>query len=195
MITFEQLPLKEQLELRRAFDKDPGTIELDRQASYFHRNKQFVQALQLRQEIDRQWKCLKESYIADYKKVVEETVKLSDLHLSEEILQPLLENIITLFICCSIIETAYFEADEILKGVNKDYSIGNFSDLANIVNSVKKKLKYLQDETGYMDDLYWYDSCDKHYEMIKNKARSILKKKGNIKRWGQNFRKYIDGTL
>jgi hypothetical protein len=64
-----------------------------------------------------------------------------------------------------------------------------------MIGIVESHLKFLQTETGYMDDLAWGEGCDKQYEMIRNKARSIMKKKDDINRWGQNLKKYIDGTL
>ena len=48
------------------------------------------------------------------------------------------------------------------------------------------------------DDQMKYELLQKYvheYEMIKNKARSIMKKKDNVERWGQSLKKYIDGTL
>jgi len=195
MMTFEQLPKEEQLKLKQAFLKDPGIQKLDNMAIYFQKHNDFIKALETRKEIDRQWEYVKQQHCKDYDNVIEETIKLSELNLPNEVLQPLLENIISIFICCCIIETAHYDANELLKKFNKNYSMDNFQDLVDLINNVKKKLKYLSDETGYMDDLYWYDSCDKFMDMVKNKARSILKKKDSINRWGNNFKKYIDGTL
>ena len=96
---------------------------------------------------------------------------------------------------CDIIETAHFNANEILKSHNKNASLDNYDDLKTMIGIVESHLKFLQTETGYMDDLAWGEGCDKQYEMIRNKARSIMKKKDDINRWGQNLKKYIDGTL
>lgn len=195
MITWEQVPLQEQQKLRLAFNNNPSIVKLDNIASTLQNQRDYIGALKIKQEIEAQWEYVKKAHLKDYEDVVEEAVKLSDLNLPIEILQPLLENVITIFMCCAIIETSHYDGNELLKKFNKDYSMDNFSDLVSLIDNVKKKLKYLQDTTGYMDDLYWYDCCDKFHEMVKSKARSILKKKNDIERWGKNFKKYIDGTL
>lgn len=194
-MTFEQLPKNEQEQLRKAFLNDPGILKLEQASIMYQKNHNYIAALECKKSIEKEWEYVKQEHCKDYDRVINETVKLSELHLSHEVLQPLLENLLTIFMCCDIIDTAYFNANEILKKVNKSYSIDNFSDLVSLIKNVKKKINYLQDTTGYMDDLIWGDSCDKHYEMLKSKSRSILKKKDDINRWGQNLKKYIDGTL
>lgn len=194
-MNWNQVPLEEQGRLYQAFLNNQGIIKLSNLASEYIKTKQYIQALETKKEITAQWEYVKQQHLKDYDKVIEETVKLSDLHLSEEILHPLLENIISIFMCCCIIETAHFNANEILKKVNPDYSMDNFADLVSLIDNVNKKLKYLQVTTGYMDDLYWYDICDKFHDMVRNKARSILKRKDDINRWKGNLKKYIDGTV
>ena len=192
-MTWDRIPLEEQLKLRKAFENNEGIKKLDNLASKLQKNKDYIGALECKKEIEARWEHVKNSHCKDYDKVVEETVKLSDLNLPKEILQPFLKNIISIFICCSIIETCHFDANEIIKKANPDYSVDNFSDLVSLIDNVKKKLKYLQETTGYMDDDFWYDTCDKFQIMVNNKAFSILKKKDT--NWSNNLKKYIDGTL
>ena len=199
MVTWEQIPLKEQRDLRLAFLNDPLIKKLDLLASQFQNSKLFIEALETRKEIDKKWEHTKKVYLDSvqpkYNETVNETIKLSKLGLPEDKLQALIENMITIFMACDIIDTAYFNANEILRNHDPNASLDNFNDLKNTIDSVQSHLKFLQSETGYMDDLAWGEGCDKHYEMIKNKARSIIKKKDDVSRWGKNLKKYIDGTL
>lgn len=195
MITWEQVPPKEQQKLREAFCKNPSIIKLDQLATQLQRNRDFIGALNTKKEIEAQWEYVKQTYLKSYDNTIQETVKLSQLGLPEDKLQSLVENMLTIFMACDIIETAHLNANDILKSHDKNASLDNFNDLTSFVDRVKAHLKFLQTETGYMDDLAWGDGCDKQYEMIRNKARSIMKKKDDIKRWGQNLKKYIDGTL
>lgn len=195
MITWEQIPHQEQQALRLAFCNDPSIKELDQLATQLQHNMDFMGALNVKKEIEAQWEYVKQTHLKSYNKTIQETVKLSQLGLPEDKLQSLVENMLTIFMACDIIETAHMNANEILKKHNKNYSLDNFNDLTSFIDRVKAHLRFLQSETGYMDDLAWGDGCDKQYEMIRNKARSIMKKKDDIKRWGQNLKKYIDGTL
>ena len=199
MITWEQVPLKEQQALRLAFVNDPSIKKLDQLAAQLQHNRDFIGALEVKKEITAQWEYVKQTHLKSiqpkYDKTVNETLKLSELGLPEDKLQTLVENMITIFMACDIIETAHFNANEVLKSHNKNASLDNYDDLKTMIGIVESHLKFLQTETGYMDDLAWGDGCDKQYEMIRNKARSIMKKKDDINRWGQNLKKYIDGTL
>lgn len=194
MITWEGLPVDERIALRKAFEADPEIIHMEQAATAYQRAHNFIKALEIKKEIDKQWNYVKQVHIEHYMKTVNETVKLSSLGLPEEINQLVIENILTIFIACDLIETAHFNANEALKKVNHSYSMDNFQDLTSLVGGVKRHLKFLQTETGYMDDLAWGEGCDKQYEMTRNKARAIMKKK-DMARWGQNLKKYIDGTL
>lgn len=195
MITWEQVPPQEQQKLRLAFVNNPSIKKLDETAIRLQKNRDYIGALKVKEEIAAQWEYIKQTHLEHYKDTIQETVKLSKLGLPEDKLQKLIENMLTIFMACDIIETAHMNANEILKSHDKNYSLDNFNDLTSLIDRVKAHLKFLQSETGYMDDFAWGDGCDKQYEMTRNKARAIIKKKDNIKRWGQNLKKYIDGTL
>lgn len=195
MMTWEQVPLEEQQKLRVAFCNNPSIKKLDQLATKLQRNGDFIGALNLKKEIEAQWEHVKHTHMKSYDNTVQETVKLSELGLPDDKVRSLVENMLTIFMACDIIETAYLNANEILKKHDKNTSLDNFDDLTSLIDRVKSHLRFLQNETGYMNDLAWGDGCDKQYEMIKNKARSIMKKKDNITRWGQNLKKYIDGTI
>lgn len=194
MITWEGLPLDERMALRKAFETNPEVIHMEQAASAYQRANNFIKTLEMKKEIDKQWEYVKQVHMEHYMQTINETVKLSSLGLPEETNQMVIENILVIFMACDLIETAHMNANEALKKINKDYSMDNFQDLTSLVGGVKRHLKFLQQETGYMDDLTWGDSCDKQYDMIRNKARAIMKKK-DTSRWGQNLKKYIDGTL
>lgn len=195
MMTWEQVPLQEQQKLRIAFCNDPSIKQLDQLATQLQHSGDFIEALHIKKEIEARWEYVKQTHLKSYDKTVQETVKLSELGLPEDKLQSLVENMITIFMACDIIETAHMNANEILKSHDKNASLDNFKDLTSFIDRVKNHLRFLQSETGYMGDFAWGDGCDKQYEMIKNKARSIMKKKDDITRWGQNLKKYIDGTI
>jgi len=195
MMTWEQVPPEEQQKLRIAFCNNPSIKKLDQLAAQLQHNRDFIGALNLKKEIEAQWEYVKQTHIKSYDKTVQETIKISELGLPNDKLQSLVENMITIFMACDIIETAHMNANEILKKHDKNASLDNFKDLTSFIDRVKAHLRFLKSETGYMDDLAWGEGCDKQYEMIRNKARSIIKKKDDVNRWGQNIKKYMEGTV
>ena len=50
----------------------------------------------------------------------------------------------------------------------------------------KEKLKFLKENSGYMNDLFWADKCDDMYDMIMNKSASIIRKRTKDSSWGKN---------
>ena len=50
-------------------------------------------------------------------------------------------------------------------------------------------MKYWGDNSEYLKDNAWGDKCDDMYEMMRNKAKSIIRKRKSDK-WGKNFEKY-----
>lgn len=192
---WSQVPLKEQQALHKAFLNNPSIKKLDSLANTLLKRGDYIGSLNTKKEINSQWEYVKQQHLNSYDKIIEETVKLSDLNLPQETLNTILENILTIFICCDIIETANMNANDAIKKVDKSYSIDNFLDLVDLIGNVKRKLDYLKSSTGYMDDLYWADSCDKHYDMIMNKSKSIIKKKGDINKWGTNLKKYLSNSI
>lgn len=182
-MTWDQIPLKEQQALYKAFYNNPEIKKLQDLASTAQSNKMYIQALQYNQEVTRRWEYIKQRHCQSYDEVVEETVKISDLDLPEDIQNKLLENIITLFMCCDIIEEAHMNANDILKKFNQEYSMDNFLDLKDLVGNIKRKMDYLREKTSFTKNIYWGDSCDKHYQMMMSKARSIIKKKSDTEHW------------
>lgn len=199
MFTWEDIPPKEQEALRQAFCNEPGIRAMESTANSLQKQRKYIEALNLKKEIAIEWEYVKKVHLEKYKKehknTVNQVVKLSEIGLPEDKMQELIENMVSLFMACDIIETCHFNANEVLRDFNKDYSMDNFNDIKLLAEGVKDHLTFLQKETGYMDDLLWGEGCDKQYEMIKNKARAIIKKKNDMNRWGQNLKKYIDGTL
>ena len=45
----------------------------------------------------------------------------------------------------------------------------------------KAKLEYLKKNGDYMQDVVWADKCDNMYELITNKAKSMVRKKMTTK--------------
>lgn len=189
MITWEGLPIEERMALRKAFEANKDVIRMEQASMAYQRARNYIKALEMKKEIDKQWEYVKQVHLENHMKTVNEAVKLSSLGLPDEINQIVIENILIIFMACDLIETAYMNANEAIKKVDQNYSIDNFLDLTSLVSKVKNNLKFLQSETGYMDDLAWGEGCDKQYEMIRNKARSIMKKK-NMGDWGKNIQKY-----
>ena len=90
------------------------------------------------------------------------------------------------FMCADIIETSVMDMDDILHRYDKSMYIEMFNDIRDVMSLSKDKLRYLQENTGYMRDLVWADKCDNMYGLMKSKARSIMRKRKEDPNYGKN---------
>jgi hypothetical protein len=78
---------------------------------------------------------------------------------------------------CDIIESGVLDINDALHRVDKSLEIVQFDELKELAKEVKKKLNYLQRTENYMNMNTWGDKCDNMYQMMRNKAKAIIKKK------------------
>lgn len=89
-----------------------------------------------------------------------------------------------------MIESAVIDMDDILHKYDKNLHMEMFNDIRQVMNMSKEKLKYLQENSGYMKDLVWGEKCDNMYEMIQNKASAIMRKRKTDPNYGKNTEKF-----
>jgi hypothetical protein len=65
-----------------------------------------------------------------------------------------------------------------------------FNDIRQVMQMSKEKLKYLQENSGYMKDLVWGEKCDNMYEMMLSKAGAIMRKRKDDPDYGRNTEKF-----
>ena len=81
--------------------------------------------------------------------------------------------------------------NDVLKRVDDTLVMEQFDDIRNLSKSAKEKLRFLSKNSKLMKDLAWAYKCDDMYDMMKNKAKSILRKRAS-KDWGKNMEKFND---
>ena len=94
---------------------------------------------------------------------------------------------IVMFMACDIIESAIIDTNDMLHKHDKELSFEMFNDIQQLSKMAKEKLKFLQNNSGYMKDLVWADKCDNMYQMMLSKAKSIMRKRKS-KDWGKNMK-------
>lgn len=103
--------------------------------------------------------------------------------------EEMIEKLLVLFMACDIIESASIDLNDILHRTKPDLDITSFTDIRQTVDMAKKKLKYLQNNSDYRNDLIWNERCDDMYDMMQSKAKSIFRKRKESKNWGESQRK------
>ena len=62
-------------------------------------------------------------------------------------------------------------------------------DLKELSEMIQAKMKYWGENSQYLNDNEWGARVDDMYQMMKNKAKSIIRKRKSDS-WGKNFEKY-----
>ena len=102
------------------------------------------------------------------------------------------ELLVVLFMCSDIIESSIMDLNDVLHKSRKDLDITIFNDINESMKLAKEKMKYFSHIGDYMKDLTWGDQCDNMFELLKNKAKSILRKRKETgDNWGKNAEKLM----
>lgn len=176
MLTIKDIPNDAVQALERAFYANPKVIALRAKYNNLYNSHYYVEAANIQKQINELLIQCKQNYVDDYNKS-KQTLSLSSAGLSNEELEKVTTLIMTLFVCCDVIESCQMDIESALHKVDPSMQFESFMGIRDIAKEVKKKIEFLYTDTTYMTP-HWCSVCDNMYKMIKNKARSILRKDG-----------------
>jgi hypothetical protein len=178
--------------IRERFDADPRIVRLRAAKENAVRNGRYVAAFEVSMDIDTLFQKTLENYAREMRdEAVSFDEETRDVPRTDK--DEMIEQLMTLFIACDIIESAVLEVNDILHRSKPDLHITTFDDIVELSNIAKGKLQYLQKNSEYMDDLVWGERCDDMYEMMQNKARAIIRRRKESNNWGENQRRIANG--
>lgn len=158
------------------FWKHPEAVRLKNRIEQYQRTNKYVQCMQEKQKLDQLRRNAFDNFIREYEVKVR-TIDLKDIEMPDAEKATINELYITIYMACDIIESGVLDINDALHRVDKNLEIVQFDELKELAEEVKKKLNYLQRTENYMNMNAWGDKCDNMYQMMRNKAKAILKKK------------------
>lgn len=184
------IPSEMMSQIRRQFDMDPQIVEMRTHQQVLMQRGNLQAALQVGQAIEGLFSKVVYEYLKEANEEAER-IDIGTLNISKEDKAEINTLIVTLFMACDIIESATMDFNDVLKRVDDTLVMEQFDDIRNMSKSAKEKLRFLSKSSKLMKDLEWAYKCDDMYEMMKNKAKSILRKRAS-KDWGKNMEKFND---
>ena len=170
--------------IREQFYATPKVRQMEVTRQMYMRNGNFKSALALAQDMEALFnKCVYE-YIEENKWQVEQ-VDIATLEMPVDDKEELMRRLLVCFMCADMIESSVIKMDDLLHKYDKNMYMEMFNDIREVMKLSEQKLKFLQENSGYMEDLAWADNCDDMYEMMLNKAGSIMRKRKNDPNWGK----------
>lgn len=175
MINVKDIPAEILAQIQQAFDANADVIELRVRQRMQQQKGQFQAALNTAQQIER----LFEKVVREYMRLSEEEskVELNNIPMSEADRVEMQTIGVVLFMACDLIETAILDANDLLHRYDKTLQYDMFNDINQLKKMVKSKLAFFKKNSGYMESASWGDTCDNMYEMLTNKARSLVRKR------------------
>lgn len=178
--------------IKGRFDNDARVQNLRIRQNLCLRNGQLQAAMQIAEEIEALYAEVVRIYLEEADKK-QESFDTDTMNLPQADKDRMLELLMVLFMCCDIIECSVIDVNDVLHRTKKDLKITTFDDINNSMKMAEEKLKYLSKNSEYMNDNAWSDHCNNMYKLMKNKAKSIIRKyKENNGTWGNNHKKYFD---
>lgn len=188
MISMKNIPDSLLSIIRERFEREKNVRDLRILQQLSMRKGNLRRSMEISEEIEALFADVVRLYIeeAEKKQVIFDT-ETNDL--PQEDKEKMLEQLLTLFMCCDIIESSIIGVNDVLHKTKKDLNISAFDDISQAMQMAQEKLKYLSKNGDYMSDSTWGNQCDNMYEMMQNKAKAIIRKrKEKGDEWGKNTR-------
>lgn len=186
----EELHPEDQREFLEAFYKDSEIQALNEKANQYQRAGMYIQAMQTRRKIEEVKQSVFNGYIAKLEKHYE-TIDLDTLNLPTEIKHNINVLFTTLFMACDIINSAVVDFNDELHKFDPTLEMETFNDIMAVAKQARGKLEYLNKYTKLNMDFIFAEKCDDMFDMMKNKAKVILRKK-NSPEWGKNMQEFME---
>lgn len=169
------LPQEVLARIREEFEANPTVQDMRTQQQMCVMQGRLSDALALARKLELLYTHCVSQYMRETEEELEH-IDLKNVGLSNEDFESVMRLVLVCFMCADIIETSVLDMNDILHRYDKDLNIELFNDIRQLMSMSKAKLKYLQENGDYMKGLVWADKCDDMYDMMKSKAKAIMKK-------------------
>ena len=189
MDNVKDIPQELMSKIRESFESEPKVRELRVQQQMMMRTGKYDAALALAKQIDVLFNRVVFEYLESARNEVEK-VDIATIEMPIKDKEELMKRLLVCFMCADIIESSVIDMDDILHRYDKNTYMEMFDDIRQVMSMAKEKLRYMQENSGYMKDLVWGERCDDMYAMMVSKAGSIMRKMKSDPNYGKNGEKF-----
>jgi len=189
MNSVNDIPQELMSKIRQSFEAEPKVRELRVQQQMLQCTGKYDEALALARQIDLLFNRVVFEYLENARNEVEQ-VDVATMEMPIEEKEDLMRHLLACFMCADIIKSSIQDMDTILHKYDKNMFMEMFNDIRQVMDMSEQKLRYLQQNSGYLKDLVWGERCDDMYDMILSKAGAIMRKMKSDPNWGKNTEKF-----
>ena len=169
------IPAEMERELRNRFEADPKIRALRMKEFSMRQSGNFVGALVQAHKIEAIYCQVVAQYIIEAEKDVKQ-VSLNLANLPDADVHYVLANVMTAFVAIDILDTCIRNSNDCLQKTDKELQLDMFNELRHTAKLAKDKLAFLEETTTYLEHSHWGEIVDNMYDMMFNKAKSIMRK-------------------
>ena len=174
-------------QIRNKFEADPKVKGLRTQQYLLQQKKDYNAALVIGKMIEVLFGTVVQAYLDEVNAECEE-IDFKDLDIPNEDKEEISILNVTLFIAIDIVESCLIDINDVLHRTDKTLNYEMHDDLKELSEVIQAKMKYWGENSQYLEDNEWGVRVDNMYQMMKNKAKSIISKRKSDS-WGKNFEK------
>lgn len=104
------------------------------------------------------------------------SIDLGEQDLPKKDASELVEIVVTLFLAADIIDTATQDFNDVLHRSDDTLSMEQFDDMRRLAKAAKAKMEYFRKKLAWLNNVDFGEKSDNMYEMLRNKARAIIRK-------------------
>lgn len=184
----KDIPAELMSQIRNKFEADPKVKGLRTQQYLLQQKKDYNAALAIGKMIEVLFGTVVQAYLDEANAECEE-IDFKDLDIPNEDKEEISILNVTLFIAIDIVESCLIDINDVLHRTDKTLNYEMHDDLKELSEMIQAKMKYWSENSQYLNDKEWGVRVDDMYQMMKNKAKAIIRKRKSEK-WGTNFEKY-----
>lgn len=179
-LTVADIPDDLMKQMRFEFDRDERIRLLRTQQQLAMREGKLQQAMEIGKTVNHLWERVLMSYVDDANNEAD-NINLESIGLSLEQMERINTLVITMFMCCDIIDSIIMDVNDVIKKKDDTLQFEQFDEVKELAKMVKGKLSILKKETSFLNSSKWGDIVDNMYDMMQSKARKIINLKANGK--------------
>lgn len=184
----KDIPAELMSQIRNKFEADPKVKGLRTQQYLLQQKKEYNAALSIGKMIEVLFGTVVQAYLDEVNAECEE-IDFKDLDIPKEDKEEISILNVTLFMAIDIAESCLLDINDVLHRTDKTLNYEMHDDLKELSEMIQEKMKYWSENSQYLNDNEWGARVDDMYQMMKNKAKSIIRKRKSDS-WGKNFEKY-----
>lgn len=162
--------------IREQFEADERIRNLRIKQNLAQRNGNILLALNIGKSIESLYSLAVQKYLEETESEYT-NIDLKAADLPEQDRDELVEIIVTLFLAADIIDTAAMDFNDVLHRSDKDLDMIQFDDMRKLAKEAKSKMEYFAKHSNYLQDIAFGDKSDNMYQLLRNKARSLMRRK------------------